>query len=329
MRADGRHRPTTGELARHTGVATSTASEHVGRLLDAGLVVVEAQGRHRYVRLAGPEVARLVEAMAAAPGPATLPRVPAALAFARSCYDHLAGELGVRLCARLTGGTPSLTSDGVAALAALGVADDGLPVRTCLDWSQRRPHVGGPLGARLLATSSTGGWLTRHPTRRRELRLSPGAATPCSPRSESASMPLDLRTRFRELHRDGTFVMPNPWDVGSAHLLAGLGFPALATTSSGTPPPSAAGTSRSRGRAGGARRRPGGGRRRPAQRRRRAVLRRHPRGRGRDGRPPGRDPGRRAVDRGLRPGAGAVEPLDVAAARVAAAAEVARPRGWC
>lgn len=163
---------TTGELARHTGVAPSTASEHVGRLLDAGLVVVEAQGRHRYVRLAGPEVARLVEAMAEAPGPAALPRVPAALAFARSCYDHLAGELGVRLCARLTGGTPSLTSDGVAALAVLGVADDGLPVRTCLDWSQRRPHVGGPLGARLLAAFLDRGWLTRHPTRRRELRLS-------------------------------------------------------------------------------------------------------------------------------------------------------------
>ena len=165
---------TTTELARHAGVAPSTASEHVGRLVDAGLVVVYPQGRHRYVRLAGPAVAGAVEALAAVPlpptGPAPLPRVPAGLAFARSCYDHLAGELGVGLCDRLTGGGDRVTPDGAAVLARLGV-DDGHPVRTCLDWSQRRSHLGGPLGRRLLDRLLDDRWLTRHPTRRRELRL--------------------------------------------------------------------------------------------------------------------------------------------------------------
>jgi DNA-binding transcriptional ArsR family regulator len=166
---------TTTELARHAGVAPSTASEHVGRLVDAGLVVVHAQGRHRYVRLTGPAVAGVVEALAAVPlpptGPAPLPRVPAGLAVARSCYDHLAGELGVGLCDRLTGGGDRVTPDGAAVLARLGVTDDGHPVRTCLDWSQRRPHLGGPLGRRLLDRLLDDRWLTRHPTRPRELRL--------------------------------------------------------------------------------------------------------------------------------------------------------------
>jgi DNA-binding transcriptional ArsR family regulator len=166
---------TTTELARHTGVAPSTASEHVGRLVDAGLVIVHAQGRHRYVRLAGPAVAGVVEALASVPlppaGRAPLPRVPAGLAFARSCYDHLAGELGVGLCDRLTGGGDRVTPDGAAVLARLGVDDDGHPVRTCLDWSQRRPHLGGPLGRTLLARLLEDRWFTRHPTRPRELRL--------------------------------------------------------------------------------------------------------------------------------------------------------------
>jgi DNA-binding transcriptional ArsR family regulator len=90
-------------LARHAGVAPSTASEHLAHLLDAGLLAVEAQGRHRYYRLADPGVAALLEAMLTAlpepprPGPPAPPRVPASMVFARSCYDHLAGRLGVAL----------------------------------------------------------------------------------------------------------------------------------------------------------------------------------------------------------------------------------------
>src|SRR5688500_7346603 len=84
------------ELARHVGIAPSTASEHLGVLVDAGLVAVEAQGRRRYFRLAGAEVATLVESMVAT-APMPVPRPDAGrLAAARACYDHLAGELGVR-----------------------------------------------------------------------------------------------------------------------------------------------------------------------------------------------------------------------------------------
>ena len=93
---DGRAH-TGSELARHVGVAASTTSEHLSKLLDAGMVVVEAQGRHRYFRLAGSGVAQLLETVGASPSvsPPPLPRAPIAMAYARTCYDHLAGELAV------------------------------------------------------------------------------------------------------------------------------------------------------------------------------------------------------------------------------------------
>ncbi|MDY7100923.1 MAG: winged helix-turn-helix domain-containing protein, partial [Actinomycetota bacterium] len=183
---DGRAR-TVGELARHAGVASSTASEHLGRLVDGGLVVVEAQGRHRYHRLAGAEVNDLLERIqgldhvTAVVRPAARPnRVPAELAHARSCYDHLAGELAVRIHDRLVersllvpgdSGT-ELTPGGASLLESAGVDVDGARrrrrpfVRDCLDWSERRHHLAGALGAALLDAMIDQRWVVRRPTPR-------------------------------------------------------------------------------------------------------------------------------------------------------------------
>src|SRR4051812_15967759 len=179
------------ELARHAGVVPSTASEHLGRLLDAGLLAVEVQGRHRYYRLADGDVAALLETMLAAlpqprtdPGPPPAPRLPAGLAFARSCYDHLAGRLGVALhdrlveldAVRIGAAGAVLTEGGVGLLSGLGgvVVPERTPplVRPGLDWSQRRHHLAGTVGARLLETMFERGWVHRNATRPRELRLS-------------------------------------------------------------------------------------------------------------------------------------------------------------
>jgi DNA-binding transcriptional ArsR family regulator len=179
------------ELARHAGVVPSTASEHLGRLLDAGLLAVEVQGRHRYYRLADGDVAALLETMLSAlpqppadPGPPPAPRLPAGLAFARSCYDHLAGRLGVALhdrlveldAVRIGAAGAVLTEGGVGLLSGLGVVvvpERTRPlVRPCLDWSQRRHHLAGTVGARLLETMFERGWVHRNATRPRELRLS-------------------------------------------------------------------------------------------------------------------------------------------------------------
>ncbi|MCO1653506.1 ArsR/SmtB family transcription factor [Pseudonocardia humida] len=178
------------ELARHVGVAPSTASEHLAHLLDAGLLAVEVQGRHRYYRLADAEVAALLERMLTAlPEPPSVaelpgPRLPAGMAFARSCYDHLAGRLGVALHDRLVEldairvgpDATTLTEGGVAVLADMGVTaarERTRPlVRPCLDWSQRRHHLAGTVGARLLTTLLERRWLLRNTTRPRELRLS-------------------------------------------------------------------------------------------------------------------------------------------------------------
>ena len=193
---DGRA-STVGELARASHVALSTASGHLARLHDAGLVGVQAQGRHRYYRLAGPEVAGLLEAMQALPVPgaagdpagraAGRPRaagsdllraastVPSELRFARTCYDHLAGTLAVTLHDLLiTGddGAPALVPAAPAALALLGVSETRPAgsrrprLRDCLDWSERRPHLAGALGAALLTSLLDRGWLVRRRTPR-------------------------------------------------------------------------------------------------------------------------------------------------------------------
>ena len=175
------------ELGRHTGLAASSVSEHVGVLLDAGLVAVDAQGRHRYVRLADRYVAELLEQIGSLAGvdavaTAAPPRVPAALAFARSCYGHLAGEVGVRVHDALVAGgalvvddgSLRLTDDGRARFDRLGVRvppGGRALARPCLDWSQRRHHLAGRAGDALLAWFLAEGWLRRHPTQPRALQL--------------------------------------------------------------------------------------------------------------------------------------------------------------
>jgi DNA-binding transcriptional ArsR family regulator len=173
-----------GALAREAGVAASTASHHLGRLLDAGLIVVEPDGRRRAFRLAGPEVARAIEALAVvSPRRAarTLRRATRAEAerAARTCYDHLAGRLGVAVCDALLQ-SQAITPDGAryyalgpraeSAFGALGVA---LPpaarrayARPCLDWSERRPHLAGALGAAVAETLLERHWVTRVPKTR-------------------------------------------------------------------------------------------------------------------------------------------------------------------
>ncbi|WP_040866156.1 ArsR/SmtB family transcription factor [Nocardia exalbida] len=161
---------TAGELARHTGVAPSTATEHLDRLRDGGLVVEHRQGRHRYLRLAGPQVAELLETMVAHLGPSAAPvtglrtaTVAAGLARGRTCYDHLAGRLGVAVTDAMTArGLLSgdsgfaLTGSGAAWLTGpMGIDPAALratrrPVaRPCLDWTERRVHLGGSAGAQL------------------------------------------------------------------------------------------------------------------------------------------------------------------------------------
>jgi DNA-binding transcriptional ArsR family regulator len=168
-----------GALAREAGIAASTASHHLGRLLDAGLIAVEPDGRRRAYRLARPEVARALEALALISPPrtpTTLRRHTRAQAerAARTCYDHLAGVLGVVVCdALITAGAIAPDGDDAYALGpgagdafgALGVA---LPVRgrrayarPCLDWSERRPHLAGALGAAVADTLLSRGWVTR------------------------------------------------------------------------------------------------------------------------------------------------------------------------
>jgi DNA-binding transcriptional ArsR family regulator len=174
------------ELARFLRLAPSSVSEHVGVLLDAGLIVTEAQGRHRYVRLADGDVAELLERLAnrdLGPGArAPLPRIAADLSFARSCYGHLAGELAVCLFDGLlrerwiepAEGHLRLTECGIARFDELDVRPDrghAPPVRACLDWSHRRHHLAGRYGDALLSRGLEIGWFRRHARRPRVLEL--------------------------------------------------------------------------------------------------------------------------------------------------------------
>jgi DNA-binding transcriptional ArsR family regulator len=175
---DDRARTST-ELAAVADVGTSTASAHLDRLVKARLLTVAAQGRHRYYRLAGPEVGRILEgltAIAGASSPRFIPRTPNRLRSARSCYDHIAGNLGVLLHDRLfalewisrEGGNEAyaITEMGRRKLAEIGIDVAGLAGRRrvafgCLDWSERRSHLGGTLGAALLSLACRRRWLSR------------------------------------------------------------------------------------------------------------------------------------------------------------------------
>ncbi|MDQ2586966.1 ArsR/SmtB family transcription factor [Saccharothrix yanglingensis] len=181
---------TTGELAAAAGVAPSTASEHLSRLVDGGLLVRRAQGRHRYVQLAGPDQAGLLEHLLAHLGP-TGPERPTlraatadeALRRGRTCYDHLAGRLGVAVADAMTGRgllTPDLavTDAGRAWLDDLGFTPPARrpPARACLDWTERRSHLAGAAGAYLCAHFHERGWVRRVGTGR-AVRLTPSGRT--------------------------------------------------------------------------------------------------------------------------------------------------------
>lgn len=171
---------TAGELARHAGVSAPTTSGHLAKLAEAQLVAVEKQGRHRYYRLASPEVAEAIHALmaVAANGPKRhRPIGPKdeALRFARTCYDHMAGQLAVTLADALAAKRYIELRDGAGLVSDEGrrfFCDLGLDLggaarttrplcRTCLDWSERRMHLSGRLGAALLNRTLFLGWLAR------------------------------------------------------------------------------------------------------------------------------------------------------------------------
>ncbi len=179
---DGRALTAT-ELAWTAGVAPATASEHLTKLVAGGLLTVSRQGRHRYFRLASVEVARMLEAMMVIanrgePEEASrraTPRIDPALREARTCYDHLAGRLGVGIADALVARglivlgeeAGEVTASGSAWLAAFGVEVEPagrtrrLLCRPCLDWSERRPHLAGRLGAALCRRCEDLGWIER------------------------------------------------------------------------------------------------------------------------------------------------------------------------
>ncbi|QUQ63021.1 ArsR/SmtB family transcription factor [Kutzneria sp. CA-103260] len=204
--ADGRALP-AGRLAEEAGVAASTISNHLAILLEHQLVTVEQQGRHRYYRLAGTEVEGVLEALAR-----LAPRTPitslrehtkaAALRNARTCYRHLAGQLGVRLFRQLlhadwiTGGDARhdptiagdrlsapgkstryrLTSRGATALSRwglpAGVLSQERSLRYCVDWTEQAHHLAGPLGTAITNRLFELGWISRG-TVPRSVRLTP------------------------------------------------------------------------------------------------------------------------------------------------------------
>ncbi|MEM5435293.1 helix-turn-helix transcriptional regulator [Paraburkholderia diazotrophica] len=190
---DGTARP-AGELTLIAGLSPSAASAHLARLTDGGLLALEVRGRHRYFRIASAEIAATIEALAnvaeAAAPQRPVPRpartVPVDMRYARTCYDHMAGELAVRVYERLVGcdlltvhgDSLDATPEGTALLADWGIDVTGQRTRrrrfacTCPDWSERRPHLGGALGAALLESWSSKGWVERT-ERPRILRVTP------------------------------------------------------------------------------------------------------------------------------------------------------------
>jgi DNA-binding transcriptional ArsR family regulator len=190
---DGRA-STAGELAYVAGVSPQTTSGHLAQLSGAKLIVAVKQGRHRYFRLASPKVARMLEGImvVASEGPERYRprwRGDDQLRTARTCYDHLAGRLGVALADALVrrkhvtllqdGGT--VTRAGARFLSGFGVSVDEVSesrrafCKPCMDWSERRPHLAGALGAALADRCLELGWVTRSRDSR-ALKISPKGA---------------------------------------------------------------------------------------------------------------------------------------------------------
>jgi hypothetical protein len=181
---DGRALTAT-ELAGVAGITPQTASFHLARLCASSLVGVLQQGRHRYHRLATPQVAQLLESLMLVAAGTLAPRTTrtgprdVALRAARTCYDHIAGQLGVGIADAMNrrglvetdDDAGVLTESGFAFLAKLGISLDGAPekrrtralplCRLCLDWSERRPHFSGRLGSELCRHSLARGWIRK------------------------------------------------------------------------------------------------------------------------------------------------------------------------
>lgn len=176
---------TASELAQAAGITPQTASGHLSKLAAGGLLTVEKQGRHRYHRLASAAVARMLEGImqvAAAQASRRRPIVTGprdtALRAARTCYDHLAGHLGVALAdslvankqIELTADAGIVTARGITLFDKLGIdyaarkpgSRARMLCRPCLDWSERRPHLAGALGAALCAHCFDAGWIRRN-----------------------------------------------------------------------------------------------------------------------------------------------------------------------
>lgn len=171
---------TASELAHGAAVSPQTASTHLARLVEGGLLSVVASGRHRYYRLAGPEVAHLLETLATIAPSAPIrslrqSEAARAVRFARTCYDHLAGTVGVALAERLIERELIATSDAGYHVTALGIdwlekhAIDAerimgrrrVAARPCLDWSERRNHLAGAFGAALTEWLFEQRWIER------------------------------------------------------------------------------------------------------------------------------------------------------------------------
>ncbi len=201
---DGGERP-AGELALLGAVAPNAASAHLAKLVAGGLIVARTEGRQRLFRLAGPNVARAVEALLAiAPPPKIVAlsqsRVAGDLRAARSCYDHLAGQLGVAVTEALVARgalVPDvqayrLTGRGAEFFTSLDVDLEALRgtrrhfARQCLDWSERRPHLAGALGSALRSVFLHRSWVARKPGGR-VLRV-----TPAGREWLSATLSIDL-----------------------------------------------------------------------------------------------------------------------------------------
>lgn len=191
--SDGRALP-AGELAHAARVAPSAASAHLAKLVAGGLLVAERHGRHRYYRLASPRLVGALEALAALAPPRAARSAAEAhggstVRFARTCYDHLAGELGVRVTEALVeqgalaleGDTFAVTARAPEMFGVLGVDLDAVAAssrrtkrpltRACLDWSERRYHLAGALGAALAHSLLARAWVARAPVGR-ALRVS-------------------------------------------------------------------------------------------------------------------------------------------------------------
>ncbi|MDB5706652.1 MAG: Transcriptional regulator, ArsR family [Sphingomonas bacterium] len=183
---------TVSELAQAAGIGLPTASGHLAKLDAAGLLVARRQGRHRYFHLSGPDVGDALESLmslAARTGALRVRTGPndAALRQARICYDHLAGERAVEMMRSFARrgliteeAAPAMTPAGAHFFVKLGIDLDGLgnsrrPLcRACLDWSERRSHPGGALGAAILDHIIAAGWASRADGR--AIRFGPAGA---------------------------------------------------------------------------------------------------------------------------------------------------------